>query len=321
MVLEPVKIGSLTCIPLHPTFGAEIRGVDFSVRPLPDNVIKDIVTAQHKFGVTVYRNTGLNDQSHVAFSYQLGELEMCPKLNGPNQPPRFSEPELFDAGNTDMEGNIIKKNSRSKGNALWHTNSKWWKLIDIVQDSSFNQRRSKYSLLLAHMIPAKGGDTMYADVRTAYKDLPQSKKDELKDLVVCHNLWHSRKVAAPEEFKDATEYEMSQKPPAYHKLVQAGPDGRETLFIAAHAEYIVGKPREEGQKLIKELLEHCIQPQYTLAVKWSTPGDLVFWDNRITMHRATPFSDQMEKRDMRRTTVFDDSPTAYGVEPSTLMPL
>lgn len=310
MALKPVKIGSLTCIPLHPTFGAEIQGVDFTVQPLPDHVIKDIVAAQDKFGVTVYRNTGLDDQSHVAFSYQLGKLEMCPKLGGPNQPPRFSEPELFDAGNMDRDGNIIKKSTRrwwyNKGNALWHT------------DSSFNQHRSKYSLLLAHVIPSKGGDTMYADVRTAYNDLPPSKKDELKDLVACHNLWHSRKVAAPEEFSAATEYEISQKPPAYHKLVQVGPDGRETLFIAAHAEYIVGKPRGEGLKLIQELLEHCTQPKYTLSVKWNSPGDLVFWDNRTTMHRATPFSDQMEKRDMRRTTVFDDSPSANGVNPSTL---
>ena len=31
------------------------------------------------------------------------------------------------------------------------------------------------------------------------------------------------------------------------------------------------------------------------------------------MHTATPFEDQMEKRDMRRTTVFDDGPEQFGV--------
>lgn len=31
------------------------------------------------------------------------------------------------------------------------------------------------------------------------------------------------------------------------------------------------------------------------------------------MHRATPFHDQMEVRDMRRTTVFDDGPYKDGV--------
>jgi alpha-ketoglutarate-dependent 2,4-dichlorophenoxyacetate dioxygenase len=31
----------------------------------------------------------------------------------------------------------------------------------------------------------------------------------------------------------------------------------------------------------------------------------VIWDNRCTMHRATPFEDTVYRRDMRRTTVYD----------------
>ena len=70
---------------------------------------------------------------------------------------------------------------------------------------------------------------------------------------------------------------------------------------------------EEGQKILVELIEHCTQPKYTISVKWHQPGDMVFWDNRQTMHRATPFHDQMEVRDMRRTTVFDDGSYKNGV--------
>jgi len=299
-----VKIGSLTCKPLHPTFGAEIEDVDFS-KPIPVEVIKDIVAAEDRFGVTVYRDTGLDDLAHVQFSRQLGELEKVPKFRGPNVPDRFQYPELFDAGNTDIYGKIVQKNSRrwwfTKGAALWHT------------DSSFNQHRSKYSLLLAHAIPKEGGDTGYADVRRAFRDLPEEKKAQLRPLVVKHDLWHSRKLAAPNEYKSATEHEGAAKPPGYHKLVQIAPDGGETLYIAAHAAEIVGLPKEEGLKLITELIEHCTQPKYVLFVKWKQTGDLVFWDNRQTMHRATPFSDQMEVRDMRRTTVFDDGPDKNGV--------
>jgi len=304
--MEPVKIGSLTCIPLHPTFGAEIRGVDFS-KPIPDAQIQDIIAAEDRFGVTVYRNTGLDDLRHVQFSKQLGDLEHVPKFRGPNVPDRFDYPELFDAGNTDRDGNIIQKDSRrwwyNKGNALWHT------------DSSFNQHRSKYSLLLAHTIPAKGGNTKFADVRHAWRDLPEEKRAPLRGLVVEHDLWHSRKLAAPEEYKAATEHEKSAKPPAFHRLVQTAPDGGETLYIATHAKTIIGWGEAESQKVIHELLAHCTQPEYVLSVKWEQPGDLVFWDNRMTMHTATPFEDQMEKRDMRRTTVFDDGPERLGVNP------
>jgi alpha-ketoglutarate-dependent 2,4-dichlorophenoxyacetate dioxygenase len=47
---------------------AEISGVDFAQVPLPQNVIDDLVAAQNRFAVTVYRDTGLDDARHVKFS-------------------------------------------------------------------------------------------------------------------------------------------------------------------------------------------------------------------------------------------------------------
>ena len=61
--------------------------------------------------MTVYRNTGLDDVGHIRFSRQLGDLEKAPRLQ-PNAPLRFDHPELFDAGNTDRDGNIIQKDTR-----------------------------------------------------------------------------------------------------------------------------------------------------------------------------------------------------------------
>lgn len=60
----------------------------------------------------MYRNTGLDDVRHIAFSYQLGKLEYVPKFRGPNVPDRFGHPELFDVGNTDIDGNILKEGTR-----------------------------------------------------------------------------------------------------------------------------------------------------------------------------------------------------------------
>ena len=47
-----------------------------------------------------------------------------------------------------------------KGDRLWHT------------DSSFMELRSAYSLLLAYEVPKEGGLTYFADMRSAYEDLP-----------------------------------------------------------------------------------------------------------------------------------------------------
>ncbi|KAH8114942.1 alpha-ketoglutarate-dependent 2,4-dichlorophenoxyacetate dioxygenase [Phellopilus nigrolimitatus] len=300
--LEPIRIGSLICKPLHPLFGAEIEGVDFT-KPVLDEQIEDIINAENRqaFGITVYRKTGLTDESHIAFSRQLGKLENAYQFNGH----KVEKPEIYKAGNIDENGNIIPKTSRhwwfTKGNTLWHA------------DSTYNQYRSKYSLLLAHVVPKEGGNTDYADERHAFRDLPEETKAKLRGLVVKHNLWHSRKLAAPEQYNMLSEQEVNEKRFAYHKLVQIAPDGGETLYIASHASEIVGMPREEGLRIITGLLEYCTQPKYTISVKWCQSGDLIFWDNRQVMHRATAYHDQTEVRDVRRTTVYDDGPERYGV--------
>jgi alpha-ketoglutarate-dependent 2,4-dichlorophenoxyacetate dioxygenase len=153
-----------------------------------------------------------------------------------------------------LDGTLVQPDQRrwqhSLGNALWHT------------DSTYHQRRSKYSLLLSHGEPVRGGSwTHFADTRKAYRDLPQSKKDEIEDLIVEHDLWHSRKLGAPEAYAQPLASERALKPPAYHKLVQTAPDGSKTLFLAAHAKLVLGRSLEDSQKLIWELIDHCTQPQ------------------------------------------------------------
>jgi len=189
---------------------------------------------------------------------------------------------------------------RPQGNALWHV------------DSSFNARRASYSLLLAHVLPEnRAGDTHFADVRTAYKNLPQAKKDQIEGRQCAHSLWHSRNLAAPGYV--AGDHEAKAKPGAVHDLVQTNPDGTKTMYVAAHASHVVGMDKEEGFKLIWELIDHATQPEYVLHVGWENPGDLVIWDNRAVMHRATEFEGQtVHPRDMRRTTVHDGSPNGFG---------
>lgn len=85
------------------------------------------------------------------------------------------------------------------------------------------------------------------------------------------------------------------------------------MYVAAHAGHVVGWPKEEGFKLLWELIDHATQPEYVLHVAWQNLGDLVIWDNSAGMHRATEFEGQtIYPRDMRRTTVHDGSPSAFG---------
>ncbi|KAH8895330.1 putative alpha-ketoglutarate-dependent 2,4-dichlorophenoxyacetate dioxygenase [Thozetella sp. PMI_491] len=286
-------------------FGAEVSGIDWS-RPIPEETVKQLIRLQDKYGVLIFRNTGLDNARHIAFAQQLGEkLEVNPFFYG-KENDRVQEPLLWDVSNINLDGTLVQPDQRrwqhSLGNALWHT------------DSSYHQQRSKYSLLLSHGTPVRGGAwTHFADTRGAYADLPQSKKDELEGLIIEHDLWYSRKLASPEVYSNPLPHELALKPPAFHRLVQEAPDGSKTLYLAAHAKTVLGRSFEDSQKLIWELIDHCTQPKYVFSMEWLSGGDMVWWDNRQSMHRANPYTTSMTARDVRRATVIDDGPHAFGV--------
>ncbi|WP_054530874.1 TauD/TfdA family dioxygenase [Erythrobacter sp. SG61-1L] len=282
--------------PILPKFGAECSGLDIT-RPLSPEELKEVTDAMDKFGVCVYRDTGLTDEQHVEFSRNFGYLERVPAREGMKM--RLPFRELFDASNLNLEGEITQDPAAiqyRKGDRLWHT------------DSAFMEKRTSYSLLLAHQVPGEGGETWFADTRTAYDDLPEDMKEFLEDKVGVNSLWWSRMKAGAE----IAEEEIDARPKARHPLVHTHKgSGRKALFIAAHTMDIEGMDKDEGRSLIKQLIEHCTQPQYIFSVKWNA-GDLVIWDNLCTMHRGGEFDYEHEKRDMRRTTVRE------GTEPHTM---
>lgn len=291
----------LTIKPILPRFGAEISGVDIT-KPLDEAKKQALIAAQHEYGVTVYRNTGLTDETHIAFSRIFGHIELAPIIEGRKF--RFNHRELFDAGNLDADGNIVKNETMrrvSKGNRQWHT------------DSSFMTIRSAYSLLLCHEAPSSGGETWFADTRTAYEDLPQAMKERIEGLEARHSFWWSRKLGG----YPLTEEEVDARPHARHPLVHVHKgSGRKALYVGAHARDIVGLPREEGRALIKELIAFASQPQYIFNVSYKA-GDMVIWDDLCTMHKGGEFDDIHERRDMRRTTIREGAAPKVPDDPFT----
>jgi alpha-ketoglutarate-dependent 2,4-dichlorophenoxyacetate dioxygenase len=292
-------MSSLQIRKITPGFGAEITGIDLT-RPLTPDQEADIVSAIAEYGVCVYPHTGLTDQTHIWFSRMFGNLWT---IGGQaTRPSRFAYPHLFEAGNLSPDGSISMDEmarKRRKGDRLWHT------------DSSFTKERTTYSLLLAHEVPAEGGETGFADMRGAYDALPQSMKDRIEHLEAEHSYNYSRMLAG----FPITEEEVEAGMIARHKLVHIHPgSGRKSLYIASHALRITGMEKEEGRALLRELLAFATQPQFTFNHYWE-PGDLVIWDNFSTMHRGGDYDDLNHRRDMRRTTVMAYPPPPVVLDP------
>ena len=262
----------------------------------------------------------------MAFSRLFGDLDDVKPYLTAGRTNRFAYDELFDVSNQNDDGSLIQPGSRrdhtGRGNGIFHV------------DSAFNPRRAGFSLLCAHELPPRemGGNTDFADTRSAWDDLSDDLKRHLleKGYVGANSLWHSRRKACPES-DYLRQFEPEDYPFGRHKIVQRHErSGRTNLYIANHLHHLETLadesapksepekrfkrvPEPESTKLIEDLLNHATQEKYVLSVEWQNVGDLIIWDNTAAMHRAGKGTFMGKfKRDMRRTTVHDGSSTAWG---------
>jgi len=267
-------------------------------KPLSPAAVAAIEAALDRDAVIVMPGQDITDSEQLAFSRNFGPLE-----DGANSGARDSElrlPLVFaDVSNLDRQGEIAARDNRKRlaalANRLWHT------------DASFRVIPAKYSILSGRVVVSKGGDTEFADMRAAYEALDRRTKEEIEDLVCEHSLIYSRGQLGFTEFLPNERVAMK---PVHQRLVRThSVTGRKSLFLASHIGGILGWPRPEAMAFIRDLIEHATQREFVHVHKW-TQYDLVIWDNRTTMHRVRRFDDLNQVRDMRRTTVRGDTPTA-----------
>ena len=284
---------------IHPVFMGEVDGVDLR-RPLSAREAAAIDAGMDKYAVLVFHGQDITDEQQLAFSANFGTIELPGSATNITKPEeRRIRPDMADVSNLDRDSRPFARDDRRRmfnlGNRLWHS------------DSSFRAVPAKYSLLSGRIVPAKGGNTEFADMRAAYDALDAATKVEVEDLVCEHSLLYSRGLLG---FTELTEEEKANFKPVRQRLVRTHPvTGRKSLFLSSHAGTIVGWPMPEARSFLRDLMEHATQREFVHAHVWRQ-HDLVIWDNRQTMHRVRRFDDTREIRDMRRTTIKGEAMTA-----------
>lgn len=298
---------SLDFNPLHPVFAAECSGVDIG-EPITPAIAIAIEDAMDRYAVLVFRrDKPLTTEQQLAFTRSLGELEPPYRKIDAEEGARLDNPALSDISNLAPGDRILPREDRKRlfaiiGNQLWHS------------DSSYKTIPARYSALCAHVIPPEGGDTEFADMRAAWDALEPRMKAKVQGLVTEHSRIFS-KGALGFTF---TEEELRDFAPVRQPLVRTHPrSGRVSLFLSSHAGRIIGWPVPEALMLLRELTEHATQREFVYRHKWRV-GDLVMWDNQVTMHRGRSFEDTKYPRDLRRTTLTTGAPAipVSSVEPA-----
>ncbi|MGE0799051.1 MAG: TauD/TfdA dioxygenase family protein [Lautropia sp.] len=281
-------------IPCDAPLGARIEGVDLS-GPLDDATLDRIEQALHAYGVLVFPGQRLDDAAQKAFSLRFGpELDIHPLLEFAKP----GNPEVFVLSN-------IVENGRPVGAAdaaqYWHT------------DLSYTTTPSRVSLLYAIEVPSdeRGplGDTEFAATDLAYRDLDPSMKQRLAGLRAYHDARKPKK-STKSHFTAPLSADTAQRlHQVSHPVVRTHPKtGAKCLYVnEGFTTAIDGMPPAESQALLDGLFQHMVRPQYVYAHKWQA-GDLVMWDNCLTIHQGVPNYGPHQRRLMYRTIVKGPAP-------------
>ena len=274
--------------PLTDRLGAAIAGVDLA-DDIADDVFRAIYQAFLRYQVLLFAPLDLPPGRQVAFARRFGEVQ----VHVMNQFHADGYPELYRLSNLDEHGKPNGKHP-DKGTLVWHTDGSWRRVT------------GQATIIYGEVMPESGGETHFCDMYGAYDRLDADWKARVANLRAMHNLDFSRTRRHGED--PMTEAQRLATPPVDHPVVRTHPEtGRKCLYLGDHAEYIAGMPYADGRALIEELNALAIHPDLTYRHRWSA-GELLVWDNRCVMHRATPYDPFTQGRVIRRCTVLGEVP-------------
>ena len=275
--------------PLDASFGAEVTGLRLA--DLDEAEFAALYQTWLDHGLLVFPGQHLSGEQQVAFARRFGPLEF----------------DIAPISNVRSDGSIRPADDAAddvvkvlKGNMGWHC------------DSTYMPVQAKGAVFSAHVVPASGGETGFADMCAAYEALDPQMQARLETLSAYHSLHHSQaKVGhAHKEGSAYSGYGFHVQDPPLRPLVKVHPEtGRKALMIGRHAYGVPGLTAAESETLLEELVAFACQPPRTWHVRWA-PGDVVVWDNRSLMHRACPW-DMREARVMQHSRIAGD-PASEG---------
>ena len=271
---------SIEVRPIAGALGAEIHGVDLS-DDLSENQFAEIRDVFSDNGVIFFRDQTLTPEQHIAFAERWAPININRFFTAVDGHPKIAM--------------VLKEPDQKKNiGGGWHT------------DHTYDVEPALGSMLYAHEVPTKGGDTMFASMYLAYETLSDGLKATLNGLRARHSSRHvfgiDRNTGGDDTGGRIINPELATQD-AVHPVVITHPlSGREALYVnPGFTLGFEGWTDEESKPLLSYLYAHASRPEFTCRFQWKK-GSIAFWDNRATWHMA--INDyQGERRLMHRITL------------------
>lgn len=267
--------------PLAPRIGAEIIGLDLR-QALDAGVFAALRDTWYAHNILLFRGQSLNETEQVRFAEYFGPLGKSVNQHDGHG----AHPAAMYVSNIRKDGKLI--GALPDGEMMFHS------------DQCYTERPCAGAMLYAMEIPARGGNTLFANMYAAYEALPEAMKRRLDGLAA---------VNVYDYAQNPTQRGASAEAPHHaHPVVRIHPaTGRKALYVnRLMTQRILGLPQSESAAVLAQLFDHQEQAAFVYEHVWQ-PGDLMLWDNRCTLHARTDF-DASERRMLRRVILLGDKP-------------
>lgn len=270
-------------VPITEGIGVEVRGIDVTA-PIPAALFDKIYAAWIDATILLIRGQSMTPDQHVDFTRRFGEVVSYTRKE-------FAEgerPEILVLSNITRDGKLIGSPVSGR---VWHT------------DGHYLAEPPAGSMLYAIECPPEGGDTLFANMFAAHDALPDTVRRRLDGLQVVISRVQSRPYNYPDR-PPPSEAERAEWADMPQPIVLTHPEnGRKALYAGGNVPWrIVGMDEAESAPLVTFLQEFAVLPRFTYRHRWR-PGDIILWDNRSAMHRATGYDMTRYRRHMHRTTL------------------
>jgi taurine dioxygenase len=248
--------------PLAGSLGARIHGVHIGSGATPDQ-LEEIRQALYEHLVVFLPNQGVDDDAQVAFTRTFGEPQ-----------PHPVDAAIGNASLVSLVQSEYQKPQRSGSH--FHT------------DYSFHSHTPDVAVLRALVMPATGGDTIWANMYQVYDALSPTLQAILEGLWAFHNRSSNfNSVQTSRYGENVADTIRDQFPGARHPVVTLHPvTNRKVLFVnPGFTKSIVGLHERESDALLGFLFDHINQPRFHCRYHWAV-GDIAIWDERATVHQG-----------------------------------
>lgn len=259
-----------TVTPIGNGFGAEITGIDLA--RASDEELATLARIYRNGSVMAIRGQRLSPDELVRFCQTLGTMENHTR----EQFTLPGYPTIYVLSNKEVDGKKIGVHRDGLG---WHS------------DGTYLAEPLDTTVLYALEAPPEGGNTMLADMHSAYEALDDAEKAELDQIQSLHSFVFLISQLDPQAQSVVTEDQKQRAPDVVHPLVLERENGARSLYLSSGSiREFVGQDPEASRQRVRDLIAHSTQEAFVYNHKWEV-GDILLWDNRYSLHRATEYDD------------------------------